>query len=440
VCLLLSASLIASTPVARTPAVPLLYTVARQYNPAAWMTGAERFPSGATIFQKNGSVSHPLVADFFATADANVSFDGKAILFSGKQRSSDHWQIWEFSVSGNSPRQITQCDDDCVRPLYLPAVRFVYARKSAGQFRLESAALVPDGNKPLRLTYASTNFFPLDVLRDGRILFEASYPLGQGTLAELYTVYSDGSGVESYRCDHGYSRDSGKQLASGDIAFVQDGKLYRFNSAYAHEIPIHAPPGVYAGDVAEESSGAWLVSWRAPTQKKFELRRWNPGAPTLQPEIGNPDADVIQPALLAPRPVPNRHPSGLHDWTYANLLCLNAYTSKSQIAENSIASVRVYTRDASGRVLVLGTSQVEKDGSFYARVPGDRPLQMELLDRSSNILQKESGWFWLRGGEQRICVGCHAGPETAPENAVPAVLLRSIIPTDMTANSPGGGR
>jgi hypothetical protein len=50
--------------------------------------------------------------------------------------------------------------------------------------------------------------------------------------------------------------------------------------------------------------------------------------------------------------------------------------------------------------------------------------------------------MWARGGEQRICVGCHAGPEHAPENAVPQVLLRSTTPTDLadsTASTHTGG-
>jgi hypothetical protein len=38
----------------------------------------------------------------------------------------------------------------------------------------------------------------------------------------------------------------------------------------------------------------------------------------------------------------------------------------------------------------------------------------------------------MRRGEQRVCVGCHAGPETAPENAVPVILLKSTTPADMT--------
>jgi len=46
----------------------------------------------------------------------------------------------------------------------------------------------------------------------------------------------------------------------------------------------------------------------------------------------------------------------------------------------------------------------------------------------------------MRRGEQRICVGCHAGPETAPENAVPMILLKSTTPADMTgaAQTSGG--
>ena len=39
-------------------------------------------------------------------------------------------------------------------------------------------------------------------------------------------------------------------------------------------------------------------------------------------------------------------------------------------------------------------------------------------------------------GEQRICVGCHTGPERASENRVPAVLLRTTTPVDLTGAAP----
>ena len=134
-------------------------------------------------------------------------------------------------------------------------------------------------------------------------------------------------------------------------------------------------------------------------------------------------------------PVPNRHPSGLHDWPNANLLCLNAYTSKYQFVAGSIHSVRLYTRDESGHPRLLGTAPVERDGSFFVQVPSEQPLQFELIDAAGKSLQRESGYFWMRRGEQRVCVGCHAGPETAPENAVPQILLKSTTPADLSGSS-----
>ena len=428
----LTLSVSQNTPTQVGPSTPLLYTVARDYQPLAWIEGGERFPSGANILIRGAGGRRNFAPGFSASADASISFDGKSVLFTGKQRGGDHWQIWEVPAGNGTPRQVTRCSDDCIRPLYVPSDRFVYAHRVGGKFVLEIASLTSEPDQPLQLSHAPGNFLPVDVLQDGRVLFEAAYPLSEDTLPELYTVYTDGSGVESYRCDHGHGRSAGKQLSSGDIVFARDGSLYRFTSALAHEVAIPSPAGVYAGEVVETADGTWLVSWRDPAQKNFELRRWRPGDLVSRAEVAEPGKDAIQPALLTARPVPNRHPSGLHDWTYANVLCLNAYTSKYRFAEGAIATVRLYTRDAFGAARLLGASQVEKDGSFYLRVPGDQPLQIELLDSSGSLLKKEAGWFWLRAGEQRICVGCHAGPETAPANAVPAVLLRSTVAADMT--------
>ncbi len=426
----------------RNASAALLYTVARDYRPLAWMDGADRFPLGSTIFIANGRNRKPLLPGFFATADANVSFDGTHVLFAGKKESGDRWQIWEVSLSDRSSRPVTQCDDDCIRPFYVPPDQFVYAEKVAGRFVLEIASFGGNNEKVLQLTYGPESYLATDVLHDGRILFESAYRSTGGPLPELYAVYPDGSGVEAYRCDHGHARYAGKQLASGDIVFSQDGSLFRFTSTLAHEVAMRVPAGNYSGDVVEIHDDAWLVSWRAPKRKNFELRKWRPGTAILQAEIAEPAANILQPALVRERPVPNIFPSALHDWVYANVLCLNAYTSKYRLPNGSIASVRVYTRDASGAIRQLGTAPVEKDGSFYVRVPGNQPLKFELADDAGNTLKKEEGWYWLRGGEQRVCVGCHTGPETAPENAVPEVLIRSVVPADMTAGNsqmPAGG-
>jgi hypothetical protein len=419
-----------------------LYTVAKRYEPLAWMDGEERFGSGASVFIQDAARWRPLVPDFVASADPTVSFDGKSALFAGKQRASDAWQIWEISLEGGELKRITNCPKGCVRPLNLPEDRIVYAEKVAEHFVIESVALA--GGKPLPLTYGLGNSLPTDVLQDGRVLFETVFPLGSNALPELYTVYSDGSGVESYRCDHGQARHSGKQVASGDIVFPSERGMARFTSALAKQVPIAAPPGEYADGIAESATGEWLLPWRANGNSQFQLMWWKPGQGTFRPALQEQEADanVLQPVLVAERSTPKRHPSALHDWPVGNLLCLNAYTSKYKFEAASIHSVRLYTRDATSTAQLLGTAPVEPDGSFFVQVPGDAPLQIELLDSRGKTLKRESGWFWMRRGEQRACVGCHAGPETSPENAVPMVLLKSTTPADMThplnASSAGG--
>lgn len=428
----------ASTTAAAAARIPLLYTTTPEYEASAWLSGGERFPRGATVFINDANGHRPLIEGFAATADAAVSFDAKDVVFAGKRRAGDRWQIWIVAARGGAARQFTRSDEDCVRPFYLQPDAIVYARKSNGRFVIEVRSLVPADQKPLQLTYAAGSSLPTDVLVDGRVLFEAALPPeGSGT-SEIYTVYSDGSGVESYRCDHGRSRTAARQVPSGDVVFAEDGRLARFTSALAHGTPIAAPAGSYAGDVTATKDGAWLVSWRKTDQDRYEVRRWKPGSALLQPDVLKAGVHVIQPVLVTPHPVPNRHPSGLHDnWPYANVLCLNAYTSKQRFADGSIASARVFVRDEDGDARLLGTAPVEKDGSFFVRVPGDQPIRIELVDAGGRSLHGEAGWFWLRKGEQRICVGCHAGPETAPDNAVPAILQRSTAPADLTKGTVG---
>ena len=75
-------SLLAS---AGSPADDVVFTVAAEYEPLAWLQGRERFPLGAQIFVHGEADEYPLVPGFSASADPEISFDGTHILFSGKQ-------------------------------------------------------------------------------------------------------------------------------------------------------------------------------------------------------------------------------------------------------------------------------------------------------------------------------------------------------------------
>jgi hypothetical protein len=286
----------------------------------------------------------------------------------------------------------------------------------------------------LPLSYIAANAIPSDVLADGRILFEAGFPLGSGSTPELFLVYSDGSGVESYRCDHGKARWGGRQLANGDVVFTHGASLARFTSPLAHEALVAAPHIEYAGAIAETASGAWLMSARVAAGARFALKLWKPGEVVMQTVLAVSDKNLVDPVMVAPRNRPKRHPSGLHDWNYANLLALDARQSREGDLKVTPASVRMETLDA-GHAVVMGTAPVEADGSFFVKVPADKPIRFSLLDDKGAVLRQEHGWFWIRRGEQRICVGCHVGPERASENRVPAVLLRTTTPVDLTGSA-----
>jgi hypothetical protein len=442
----------------QVPSADIIVTAAPVYQPLAALRGEERFPKGAQLLLVHEGKAEPLLPTFAASADANVSFDGKTVLFAGKQAATDPWQIWELTLANRFLRKLIAGPADAIRPFYLPAGRLVYALRTPQGFQLEAAGkdasslMAPidadAGSTVVPLSYIPASAIPADVLLDGRILFEAGFPLGSGTTPELYLVYSDGSGVESYRCDHGSARWGGKQLASGDVVFTHGASLARFTSPVAHEVSIAAPHAEYSGAIAEMASGAWLVSARPAPGTHYALKLGQPASPAnsatqskagpaaLQTVLAISGKDLVEPVVVAPRTRPHRHPSGLHDWSYANMMALDARMSRAGDMKLTPAKVRLEMLDAAGHTVVTGTAPIEADGSFFVQTPADKPIRFALLDQKGAVLRQEHGWFWIRRGEQRICVGCHTGPERASENHVPAVLLRTTTPVNLTGVNP----
>jgi hypothetical protein len=401
-----------------------LYTEASRFEPSA----PERFPAGARLMAWTRGAARPLAPDFAASADAAVSFDATRVLFSGKRTPADPWRIWELPLAGGPARAVSPAGGDCLHPLYLPLRKLAYGRRTPAGFHIEAAPLA--GGTPSRLSFAPGRSLPAAVLRDGRILFEAG---------DLFTVYSDGSGVESYRCDHGPARFAASQLESGDIFFETAAGLGRFTSARAVQVEVKLPPGEYFGPVAE-LDGRWLISCRTAVGNPVGICAV-PGDGAAQPPSivvpGSARAGAWQPVPIVVRAPPPYHPSSLGEASGSRLLCLNAYASQAgPLPDGSIAAVRLWSRNAAGEAMTLGESAVEPDGSFYIHAPADRPLRFELLDRSGRTLRTAHSWFWTRHGEQRVCVGCHTGPARAPENRAPRVLERTQTAVPLGVSAP----
>ena len=219
------------TPNAEPTAAPdFIVTAAPEYEPQAELRGQERFPKGAQLLLVQAGKAEPLVSGFAASADANMSFDGQTALFSGKRSPSDPWQIWEVVLKDRSVRRVISTASDAERPFYLPGGRMVWAQRTTAGFQLQSAEdghpmayqpLNPTaGPGMLPLTYTPASTFPADVLRDGRILFESGFPLGEGDDARFVSGLRGwfGSGVSALRSWQ--ARWGGTQLASGDVVFT----------------------------------------------------------------------------------------------------------------------------------------------------------------------------------------------------------------------------
>jgi Hydrazine synthase alpha subunit middle domain len=448
-CMLLMATCGFAPSISQSIGFDVIVTATPAYEPLAAVRGRERFPRGAHLLLIHDGNAEPLVPEFASSADASLSFDGGSVLFAGKKTAVDPWQIWELALADRKVRQVVSSTTDAIRPLYLPGWRLVYALRTPQGFQLQSARMMeskaleeiePAGtHASFPLTYLGSSAVPTDVLADGRILFEAGFPLGDSATPEMFLVYSDGSGVESYRCDHpatsASARWGGKQLKSGDVVFTHGASLARFTSAVAHEERVNLPTGDYAGGIAETAACEWLVSARESASAKFALRMWKPGATSMQTVLAHSGDNLVEPVVVSAHERPRRHPSALHDWDFGNLLALDARVSRDGALKGVPATVRLETQDANGHAVAMGTAPVEDDGSFFVKAPADRAIRIVLLDAKGSVLRQERGWFWIKSGEQRICVGCHAGPEHAAENRVPKVLLRTTTPVDLTGSA-----
>ncbi len=94
----------------------------------------------------------------------------------------------------------------------------------------------------------------------------------------------------------------------------------------------------------------------------------------------------------------------------------------------------------------LGTVPVAPDGSFYVRVPADRALTLQAVDGEGRAVISEMSWIYVRPGERRACVGCHAPQTTAPTPATalaakspPLALLGQGAPHRFRANNGANG-
>lgn len=82
---------------------------------------------------------------------------------------------------------------------------------------------------------------------------------------------------------------------------------------------------------------------------------------------------------------------------------------------------------------ILGTVEVEPDGSAFFKVPCRTPLYFQALDENNRVVQTMRSWSTLQPGETQSCVGCHEHKNTVPVASHPVSMamnsgIRKIEP------------
>ncbi len=90
--------------------------------------------------------------------------------------------------------------------------------------------------------------------------------------------------------------------------------------------------------------------------------------------------------------------------------------------------------------VVLGTTDVQADGSASFIVPSRTPVYFQALDAKGHVVQTMRSWTTLQPGETRGCVGCHESKHAVPtaHNQRPLALAANAQPLKPFRPSPRG--
>ena len=410
---------------------------------------AQRFPQGSQLLRMTPGTQQPVVVltpEFFAVADPQVSFDGSRLLFAGQKQRDSIWQIWEIPAVGGTARQVTHCAVGCVRAVYLPTKEIAYTSlRGVGAARTSDVYVSAEsGSDAHAITFGPGKFEVETVLRSGRLLLSSTGVDGHARV--LYVIDPDGSGLALLRQDDGAGeiRGAAEELADGTILFVKrqtsratTGALEWIHPGALRAVTVRGAESGYAS-VTTLGDGSLLVS-RGGAGARFDLYHVElkgNGAGELL--YRDPQGSSVQAVSIAAHAPVETYRSILHpERRTGRLLCLDAYASEDVARERidrHVARVRVLAKKQTGE-LVLGDAPVEVDGSFYATVPADTPIRLELIGTKGEVVKAQRSWMWVRGGEDRGCPGCHESQALAPENRSPMALQRFDTPSSLVGDA-----
>lgn len=414
------------------------------------------------LLNSDGSTEE-LSAGFASAADPEVSFDGKKILFSGKRRPTDDWNVFEMDRNGSHIRQITRDLGDCRNPIYQSTLYTIVSSEpwyqiaftcnvdqevneygSSKSTSLYSCRL--DGSQARRLTYNISSDMDPVLLPDGRILFagwqRASLNHGTRGFIPLFAINIDGTDFSLFSSEGGPIKQMPCTTTDGKVVFVESGRLPWDGAGQLASVTLRRNLSSYKSLTDPDDGlfhspsplpGGGLLVSRRPSDNSGTHGIYRLDVGTTEPELVFDDAAFheIDAIALLPREEPDGRSSVVNEEDpYGQLYCLNSELTdlepSKRAASGTVKRIRVLEGlprkvgdpPSNSPVVarrLLGEVPIESDGSFFLEVPANIPIQLQTLDENGLAL-RSCGWIWVKNREARGCIGCHEDPELTPEN------------------------
>ena len=443
---------------------------------------------GRLVLVRSGQRPVSLTANFQSACDPHVSFDGGRLLFAGKKKASDAWNIFEMAVDGTNVRQITHDTGNCRHPIYQgtlftldskePWYQICFVSDAAaelnefgGQTATDLYSCKIDGTEPRRLTFNPSADVDPWMLPDGRMVYaswEVSTPEhgGAGRVA-LFAINIDGTDNLIFSGDEGLSAKRMPCVTpSGLVVFTEAdraawdgaGRLASVSlrrNLHSHRFITSQADGLFVSP-SPLPDGQVLVSRRDDAKLKTHgVWRIDPASGRMSVVFDDPKYHDIQAQAIAPQPVPDgRSTVVLESESTGKLYCLNTFISDlpedqwvrlgtalrlrvlEGLPESAKALIGRGKKSASAgsaahsdpvRKRLLGEIPVEPDGSFNLEAPADIPIQLQLID-SHGLALRTSHWIWVKKKENRGCIGCHEDGERTPPNRFASALSHPSTP------------
>jgi hypothetical protein len=429
-----------------------------------------------------------LSRDFHSACDPEISFDATHILFAGKRKPSDNWNIFEMAVDGSNPRQVTKNIGDCRSPGYQatlytivsdkPWYQLTFVGSQRGVLNEHGSTVATnlyscklDGTAVRRLTFNLSSDMDPSIMPDGRLLFaswqRSRLDRGLAGRVALFGINIDGADFAAFCTDEGKRiKHMPCTTTKGLAVFVEGDSVPWDGAGSLGSVSLRRPLHSYR-PITKVSDGLFHSPTPLPDGRILVSRRPSGGDDThgvycLDPSSGemglifdDPDYHDIQAKAVQARVEPDGRSSVVTEKDpHGKLYCLNAYISdleKSQwlptgsikrlrvlegIAQKTSANIQGQTRPPGISVngipplaqrRILGEIDIEKDGSFNIIIPANTPIELQTLDAEGMAL-RSCGWIWAKNHEPRGCIGCHEDGELTPENMLAESVTSPSIP------------